>query len=159
MSSVTTETDRVRLSTVDSLAQLSFVIHGALERRAGAHELSMIQTRLLGVLRDRRPTMNQLAALLELDKSSVSGLVDRAARRGLVERVASATDGRAVHVTLTRRGRALATRIAAEFEGDVDALLRPLGATQRRTLADLAARVVAADAEARGVDLAAVTGY
>src|SRR5579862_7310644 len=74
------------LSTVDGLAQLSFLIHRALERRAAERDMSIIQMRLLGVLRDRRPTINELGRLLGLDKSSVSGLVDRAQRRGLVAR-------------------------------------------------------------------------
>src|SRR5580700_43407 len=89
------------LSPADGLAQLSFLIHGILERRAREHDLSIIQIRLLGVLRDRTPTMNELARYLDLDKSSVTGLVDRAQRRGLVVRVPSATDRRAVLVSLT----------------------------------------------------------
>src|ERR1700709_332356 len=71
------------LGLVDALAQLAFLIQGTLARRATAHDVSMIQMRLLGVLRDRTPTMNELAAILELDKSSITGLVDRAQRRGL----------------------------------------------------------------------------
>ncbi len=108
---------------VDALAQLSFLIQGTLERRASEHDLSMIQTRLLGVLRDRMPTMNELAKLLELDKSSVTGLVDRAERRGLVRRVPSKTDGRAVQVTLTDAGRAQVAAVATSFEADVAAIL------------------------------------
>jgi DNA-binding MarR family transcriptional regulator len=46
-----------------------------------SRDLSIPATRLLGVLRDREPTMLELAQLLELDKSSVTGLVDRAERR------------------------------------------------------------------------------
>ena len=51
---------RKQLSPVDGLAQLSFLIQGLLERRAAEQDLSIIQTRLLGVLRDRTPTMNEL---------------------------------------------------------------------------------------------------
>src|SRR6516162_3299625 len=98
---------RERLSPVDGMAQLSFVIQGMLERRAAEHDLSVIQTRLLGILRDRTPTMNELARFLRLDKSSVTGLVDRAERRGLVTRLPSATDRRAVQVSLTADGRTL----------------------------------------------------
>src|SRR3984957_5119406 len=98
---------RQQLGPVDGLAQLSFAIMGALERRAAEHDLSLPATRLLGVLRDREPTMNELARLLQLDKSSVTGLVDRAERRGLVTRVPSAADRRAVLVTLTDEGRSL----------------------------------------------------
>src|ERR1700691_1163926 len=93
------------LGIVDALAQLSFLVQGTLVRHAATHDLSMIQTQLLGVLRDRVPTMQELARLLELDKSSVTGLVDRAERRGLVKRTPSIDDRRAVGVNLTSSGR------------------------------------------------------
>ncbi|MGP8010701.1 MAG: MarR family transcriptional regulator, partial [Acidimicrobiales bacterium] len=70
------------LSAVDGAVQLSFLIQNSLSRLAAQYGLSLIQTRLLGVLRDRTPSMNELATLLELDKSSVTGLIDRAERRG-----------------------------------------------------------------------------
>src|ERR1700749_4966555 len=95
-----------QLSPVDGLAQLSFVIQGMLERRAAGHHLSLAQVRLLGVLRDRMPTMNELARRLGLDKSSTTGLVDRAERRGLVARVPSATDRRSGLVRPTDEGGA-----------------------------------------------------
>ena len=90
---------------MDALAQLSFLIQGTLAKHAAAHDLSMVQTRLLGLLRDREPTMQQLARLLELDKSSVTGLVDRAERRGLVRRTPSTDDRRAIRVKLDGVGR------------------------------------------------------
>src|ERR1700749_1208265 len=103
------------LSAVDGLAQLSFLVQRMLERRASEHDLSLIQTRLLGVLRDRRPTMNELGRLLGLDKSSVSGLVERAEHGGLVTRAPSPTDVRSVLVSLTDAGRALVTEAAQRF--------------------------------------------
>ncbi|MCW2495777.1 MarR family transcriptional regulator [Jatrophihabitans sp.] len=141
------------LSTVDALAQLSFLVHNTLERRAAEQELSMIQTRLLGVLRDREPTMNELAALLELDKSSITGLVDRAQRRGLVERHPSPTDRRAVLVRLTATGRELVTVAAARFAGDVTALLAGLSATDRAALTRVLSRVLVSHAAEQGIDL------
>src|ERR1700742_21543 len=104
-----------RLSPVDGLAQLSFVVSGLLERRAAERDLSLAATRLLGVLRDREPTMNELARLLQLDRSSVTGLVDRAERRGLVTRVPSAADRRSVLVRLTPEGRALIAETGTRF--------------------------------------------
>jgi DNA-binding MarR family transcriptional regulator len=141
------------LSTVDALAQFSFLIQGTLERRAGEQEVSVIQTRLLGVLRDRRPTMNELAKLLDLDKSSVTGLVDRAERRGLVERTRSASDRRAVLVDLTDGGRALVTEVAALFETDMAMLLHELPASDRAALAQLVTQVLVTHAKSHGVDL------
>jgi DNA-binding MarR family transcriptional regulator len=141
------------LNTVDGLAQLSFLVLGTLERRAAEHELSLIQTRLLGVLRDRRPTMLELAKLLGLDKSSVSGLVDRAERRGLVARIPSAADRRSVLVSLTDQGRALATSVAAQFEADVAALVELLPAGDRTALSSLVSRLLVTHAAAHGIDL------
>ena len=142
-----------RLSSVDGLAQLSFLVQATLERRAGEHDMSIVQTRLLGILRDRHPTMNELAKLLGLDKSSVTGLVDRAERRGLVARVPSTVDRRAVQVRLTDRARALVAEVQAAFAADVEALLAPLPRADRAALAALVTRLLVAHAESRGVDL------
>ena len=149
---------RGRLSTVDGLAQLSFLIYGTLERRAAERDLSMIQIRLLGVLRDRRPGMNELAKLLSLDKSSITGLVDRAERRGLVVRVPSTADRRAVLVDLTDHGRSLGAQVAARFEADVSRLLDGLPGPDREALSELVSRVLVAHAAGHGVDLFATTG-
>lgn len=145
-----------RLSTVDGLAQLSFVVLSTLERRAGEHELSIAQTRLLGVLRDRRPTMIELAGLLGLDKSSVTGLVDRAQRRGLVVRVPSSEDRRSVRVALSDHGRRLVGEVAGGFAHDISQLLAALDPGQRELLSTLVSQVLVAHAGARGIDLFAV---
>jgi DNA-binding MarR family transcriptional regulator len=137
----------------DGLAQLSFLIHGMLERRAREHDLSIIQTRLLGVLRDRRPTMNELARFLDLDKSSATGLVDRAERRGLVERVPSTADRRAVLVVLTDHGRSVVSGAAALFEADVSLLLERLPPADRASLAGLISHLLVAHAADHGIDL------
>jgi MarR family transcriptional regulator, lower aerobic nicotinate degradation pathway regulator len=142
-----------QLSLVDGLAQLSFVVQGMLDRRAAEHDLSMIQTRLLGVLRDRRPTMNELARLLGLDKSSVTGLVDRAERRGLVTRVPSTTDRRAVLVSLTDEGRSLVSQAAARFAADVSAMLGPLPPPDREALSRIISGLLVAHAADQGIDL------
>jgi len=142
-----------QLSAVDGLAQLSFVIQGLLEHCAGARQISISQMRLLGVLRDRTPTMNELATLLGLDKSSATGLVDRAERRGLVTRVPSSSDRRVVLVDLTDVGRALVAAVSARFEADVAALLEPLSPPDRSSLAAVVSRLLVAHADAHGVDL------
>ncbi|HWE27362.1 MAG TPA: helix-turn-helix domain-containing protein, partial [Polyangia bacterium] len=80
---------KAEMGLVDGLFQLAFLLHSRLARIAASHELSLIQVRLLGILRDREPGMLELARHLELEKSSLSGLIDRAEARGLVERLAS----------------------------------------------------------------------
>ena len=142
-----------RLGVVDGLAQLSFVVMGMLERRAAEHELSIAATRLLGVLRDREPTMNELARLLDLDKSSVTGLVDRAERRGLVARVPSAADRRSVRVALTADGRSLVSAAAELFAADVRGALGALPDRDRAALDRIVSRLLVAHAADRGIDL------
>ena len=94
---------------------------------------------------------------VHLDKSSVSGLVDRAQRRGLVERVPSATDGRAVLVRLTGYGRELVSDGAARFAAEVSLLLEHLPPADRDVLSALVSRLLVAHAAGHGIDLFATT--
>jgi DNA-binding MarR family transcriptional regulator len=143
------------LGLVDALVQLSFAVQAALGSVAASHDLSVIQLRLLGVLRDREPAMLDLAHALNLEKSSVTGLVDRAQRRGLVERVGAEHDGRAVHVRLTSLGHDVATQLAGHVARHVADLADRLPQKERAKLARLASRVVFNDAIKRGIDLKA----
>jgi DNA-binding MarR family transcriptional regulator len=130
------------LGIVDALAQLSFLVQGTLTKQGAKHDLSIIQTRLLGVLRDREPTMQELARLLDLDKSSVTGLIDRAERRGYVRRVPSREDRRTVHVRLSPAGRRLVDKVAAAFQSDITAATACLTPAESARLSTLATRVV-----------------
>lgn len=141
------------LGIVDGLIQLSFLVQGVLGRAVAVQGLSTIQARLLGTLRDREPGMAQLARLLQLDKSSMTGLVDRAEQRGLVRRVAVPEDGRAVHVTLTSKGRRLAETLTAEVGRQLTGITDDLGVTDRGRLSLLASQLVLRDGAARGLDL------
>jgi MarR family transcriptional regulator, lower aerobic nicotinate degradation pathway regulator len=127
---------------VDSLVQLSFLIQAVLGRVAARYDLSIIQVRLLGVLRGREPGMLELAAYLNIDKSSLSGLVDRAQERGLVRRIKVPADQRAVHVGLTARGKELAAKFAGEVEERLLGLVEVLDADERRQISALAMQIV-----------------
>ena len=132
---------------VDAMVQLSFAVQGILTRVATEADLSMTQLRLLGVLRDREPGMLQLADLLGLDKSSVTGLIDRAERRGLVRRAASPDDGRAVRVVITPHGRAVAARGAEQVERELTRLVAPLSADERKALTTTVKKLLAQPSE------------
>ncbi|MFB2585376.1 MarR family winged helix-turn-helix transcriptional regulator [Herbiconiux liukaitaii] len=134
---MTDEDDDEQLRLVDALAQTAFAITSVLNRIAADNDLSITQLRLLGVLRGRRPQMSPLATHLGLEKSTLSGLVERAERRGLVQRGRSATDGRAVEVFLSAEGEALAARVQGEVRAAVLPDTLALTAGQRRTLRQL----------------------
>jgi len=108
---------------------------------------------LLGVLRDREIGMLELSRILELEKSSVTGLVDRAERRGLVQRMAVPGNRRAVRVTLTPHGQALARRVATDVAAAVTELLSGVGPAQQDRLAQLASHLILHDAAVRAIPL------
>jgi MarR family transcriptional regulator, lower aerobic nicotinate degradation pathway regulator len=129
---------------IKALAQIARLVQEAFERRARQHDLSPTLARLLGVLNGRTPTMNELAELLVLDKSSTSGLVDRAQRRGLVRRVPSQLDRRAVRVRLSGNGRELAQQLRDLSGKDIAALLEPLAPMHSEALTEALSRILAA---------------
>ncbi|WP_406438235.1 MarR family transcriptional regulator [Streptomyces sp. NBC_00631] len=130
------------LGLVDSLAQLSFLVQGALGKVAAEHGLSVVQLRLLGVLRDRTPGMQELAHHLGLDKSSMTGLVDRAERRVLVRRTPSPHDRRSFLVSITPQGQQLARECEALADRQIRDLTAHLTESQRARLSQLASALV-----------------
>jgi DNA-binding MarR family transcriptional regulator len=137
----------------DALVELSFLIQATLVRLAGEYDVSLTQVRLLGILRDREPGIVELADALNLDKSSVSGLVDRAQRRGLVERAsATGTDGRAIRVLLTANGRTMVSEFAGRVANELAGLVKDLSPTQRERLAANAAQIVESSGISRALE-------
>lgn len=130
------------LSNVDGLVQLSYLVQTIIGRVGADHDLSIIQIRLLGILRDREPNMLQLAQHLNLDKSSITGLVDRAERRGLVERTISPNDRRGFNVKVTSVGQQLVHVVGDEIECKLNAVIEGLTETERSHLTALEAKIL-----------------
>ena len=112
-------------TTVDALVQLSFTVQLTLTRIAAENDLSVTSLRLLGILRDRTPSMAAIAEHLDLDRSSVSGLIDRVERRGLVERARSDSDARVILVRATPAGLELAETVGAQVTDRLERMLAP----------------------------------
>lgn len=122
---------------VDAMVETSFVTMAALNRLAAENDLSLTQVRVLAILRDRRLRMSVLADYLGLEKSTLSGLVERAEKRGLLDRAPSTTDGRAVDVFLSTAGAELFAALFAELEKSLSARTAALSAAERRRLTEL----------------------
>jgi DNA-binding MarR family transcriptional regulator len=145
---------RTDLGIVDALVQSSFLVQEMLDDVAAEHELSIIQTRLLGVLRDREPRMAHLAQMLGLSKQSTTGLVNRAERRGFVSRISIPIgDERAVHVSLTEQGRGIIEQISAQVSLRVAMVTADLTETNLSRLSKLLSQLVLRDADQHGRDL------
>jgi len=74
---------------------------------------------------------------------SVTGIVDRLERAGLVARRASSTDLRAKEVHLTPAGQALVTRVLVHHPARIRAVLAGLSDAEQRTLLPLMERLAA----------------
>jgi DNA-binding MarR family transcriptional regulator len=122
---------------VDALVRITFQVTGVLTRLGAANDLSLTQLRVFGILRDRRPRMTELADYLGLDKSTMSGLIDRAERRGLLARGKNPHDGRAVDVFLTPAGHELTQRLYLEVRQTLTPELGGLRPEQRDQLLEL----------------------
>jgi MarR family transcriptional regulator, lower aerobic nicotinate degradation pathway regulator len=126
----------------DALVQLSFAVLDVLTRSAAELDLSVTQLRLIGILRDRSPSMAVLADFLGLDRSSVSGLVDRAEKRGLVVRRPSSEDARVTLIDLTAAGRELGERLGALVSPRMDTLLERVPNAERQRFVSMAAAIL-----------------
>lgn len=122
---------------LEALVQTSYAVIGAITAVAGRHDLSLTLWRLMAILRDRTPTMSELATHLDLDRSSVTGLVDRAATRGLVRRVADREDRRSSRVALTTLGQDVARACSADLIGELAPLTAMIEPMRQRELARL----------------------
>ncbi|MFC0623412.1 MarR family winged helix-turn-helix transcriptional regulator [Kribbella deserti] len=131
-----------QIGVVAGLVRSAFLVNAVYAESAREWGLSSQQGQLLCVLMRRPYGMGDLGATLGLAKSSVTGLVDRTVRNGLVQRESDPTDTRATQVVLTPKGRKLAEEFYAETCRRIEKLPAGLSASERDALAGLLSRVV-----------------
>ncbi|MFE9746627.1 MarR family winged helix-turn-helix transcriptional regulator [Saccharothrix saharensis] len=131
-----------RMGVVTALVRATFLVDAVYADSAREYGLTQQQGQLLCVLMPRPYGMSELGEVLGLAKSSLSGLVDRTAKRGLVRREADPSDNRAVRVELTEEGGRLADEFYAETCRRIERLPSGLADGEREALADLLSRVV-----------------
>lgn len=91
------------------------------EVMACGHDLTPVQYAALLAIRDR-PGVDQvtLAGLIAFDRTTITGVIDRLERKGLVMRTTSVTDRRARELRMTEDG----LRVLSEIQPAVDAAQR-----------------------------------
>jgi len=114
----------------------------ALERRSETFfqpfGLTSAQFNILNLLAWQEGRMDQsaLVEMLLVGKSSISIVLNRMVRDGLVKREEHAQDRRQVVLVLTPKGRALWRRISPGYETGVKTIFGKLSATRRRRFLD-----------------------
>jgi DNA-binding MarR family transcriptional regulator len=130
------------IGVVAALVRCSFLVNAVYAESGRKHGLTPQQGQLLCVLMARPYGMSDLGAVLGLAKSSLTGLVDRTERNGLVRREPDPRDSRAVRVALTPSGSRLATEFYDETCRRIERLPAGLSEAERGALAALLGRVV-----------------
>jgi DNA-binding MarR family transcriptional regulator len=97
--------------------------------------------------------MAELGRLLNLDKSSMTGLVDRAERRGIVRRTHDPKDGRSYRIVLSEEGRRVAATLEGEVSKQIAALTAGLSDGEQEQLSLFASRIIIRSAADNGIDL------
>ena len=113
------------------------------------HDISVTQCYALEALTHHGPMrLNGLAALLFLDKSTASRVVQTLIRKGYAKQEPDALDGRAMALEVTAAGRRLHTKIVAELIKQQERLLEDLSPEIRKAVVEVIRRLAAA-ADAR----------
>ena len=143
--------DRDAAELQSAIADLVRVYQFRDRDRICCHDISVTQCYALETLVEHGPMrLSGLAERLFLDKSTTSRVVATLTKKGYVEQAPDASDGRAVTLRTTRRGRSLYGRITADLIEQQKELLGDLEPEVRRGVVEVLRRLArAADARFR----------
>ncbi|WP_093220339.1 MULTISPECIES: MarR family winged helix-turn-helix transcriptional regulator [unclassified Variovorax] len=125
----------------NALVTTAFVTMAVINKIGAENDLSLSLIRVLGILWDRRPRMTELADYLGLEKQTMSGLIARAEKRGLVARAPNEDDGRATDVFLTSDGAKLVKRLRVQGQQALAPIVEQLSASDQQLLQKLLQRM------------------
>ena len=126
-----------------SLVQLTTLVQAIYARTSERHDLTPVQARLLCVLLDGPRGMAELAQHFGVEKAALTGLMDRAERRGLARRSPVPGDRRALQVTLTDAGQQAAAAFHAELGAQLSGLISSLAPQDREHFRGTVAEIIA----------------
>ncbi|MFC4114355.1 MarR family winged helix-turn-helix transcriptional regulator [Nonomuraea zeae] len=131
-----------QMDAATGLVLLSGLIQAVYQRVSERHDLTPVQARLLCVLLNGPRGMAELAGCFGVEKAALTGLMNRAERRGLALRSSVPGDRRAIQVTLTDEGRQAAVAFHTEMRAEMDRLLLPLADEDRERFRSTMAAIV-----------------
>jgi DNA-binding MarR family transcriptional regulator len=104
---------------------------------------SEAQFNVLMLLKDtHKPmTQNDLSRKLLVDKSNITGLLDRLEKQGLLVRTNVEGDRRSYHVELTKEGRRVVNKLDKRYTGAVEAVMNELTPEEHDLLIRLTKKV------------------
>jgi DNA-binding MarR family transcriptional regulator len=138
-----TSADGTQIDAATGLVQLTSLVQGIYARVSERHDLTPVQAKLLCVLLGAPRGMAELAHCFGVEKAALTGLMDRAERRGLAQRSPVPGDRRALQVTLTDAGQRAAAAFHAEVSAELSRLISPLAPQDREHFRRAMAQIIA----------------
>jgi DNA-binding MarR family transcriptional regulator len=123
---------RASVEFAASLLQLSNAVLHELGEVSRTYGLTQQQSQLMCALLDEPVGMTMLSRRLHLEKASVTGLVDRIERRGMVERLRDPADRRTCRVALTDQGRDICAAAVIDVAARLQVLVSGFSPRGRR---------------------------
>nr|BFE61097.1 MarR family transcriptional regulator [Dactylosporangium thailandense] len=110
------------LTFADTLVRCTHMVNHVFAEVSRQHGLTPQRTQLICLLTRGPLPMRELGRLLHLEKSGLTGLVDRVQERGLIVRQPDENDRRAWNLALTPSGAAIAADCHAAITARIEAL-------------------------------------
>jgi DNA-binding MarR family transcriptional regulator len=122
--------------------RMSWASRRRLAHELEAHGLTVPQYMTLRSIQHSPPgsTMTQLAEASHQVTATMTGIIDRLAERGLVERVRDAHDRRAMHILLTGQGRSLMEQIDVQQRARLVRIFAEFSPSERQQILNLMGR-------------------
>jgi DNA-binding MarR family transcriptional regulator len=124
------------------LARASHLVSGEFHKRLEAQRVPVMTWRVLAALWDGPKSAREVADIILQKQPTVSKLLERLERQGLLSRETDADDRRRIVVSLTEPGRALAGPLIESARGHERAVLEPFGEHNARTLVTVLQRLI-----------------
>lgn len=124
------------------LARASHLVSGEFHKRLEAQRVPVMTWRVLAALWDGPKSAREVADIILQKQPTVSKLLERLERQGLLSRETDADDRRRIVVSLTEPGRALAGPLIEAARGHERAVLEPFGEQNARTLVTVLQRLI-----------------
>ena len=102
---------------------------------------------IIMISKRRRCTMSELARLTGYPTSALTGIIDRMIAKKMVDRLRDEKDRRIVHVSLTRSGARLATRLRRRIISHTTRMLEKVGPADREKMILLIEKIAESFAE------------
>jgi DNA-binding MarR family transcriptional regulator len=137
----TLRTDTLTVEVVELIGAVVARYHAEYEQAAAKHSLTGAQARVLGLLTLEPMPMRRVAQKLRCEPSNITGIVDRLASRGLVERQPDPNDRRVKLAAPTKDGVDTARRLRESLDFAREPLAE-LSDEERKMLRDLLKRML-----------------